>query len=64
MTAVKTLLVKWIHALSNFIAIIPTHSICQVIKDIVQVQKEKRIVPIVFTSYTKREIRKFHVVVV
>ena len=54
-TVAKTFLKKWIHAVSNFVALIPYRSICQMLVDFST---------LVFTSSSKDEIRKFHVVVV
>ena len=54
-TVAKTFLKKWIHADSKFVALIPCRSICQMLVGFST---------LVFTSSSKHEIRKFHVVVV
>ena len=64
---------QWIRATSNFIALIPTRSTRQILalfwklnsKRLYQTSgKDKKSRWLVFTSWTKREIRHFHVVVV
>ena len=64
---------QWIRATSNFIALIPTRSTRQILalfwnlnsKRLYQTSgKDKESRWLVFTSWTKREIRHFHVVVV
>ena len=71
-TATKTSFQKWGRAVSNFIALILSHSVRQILAifsavefwDCIKVQKKKKKAVAVFTSFTKREIRHFHVVVV
>ena len=73
-TATKTSLKNWICAASNFIALIPSRLILRMLpkffwswnlKDCIKVQKKKKkVVVFCSPSSTKREIRKFHVVVV
>ena len=61
---------KRIRAASDFIALIPSCSICQILanflelnyKDCTKVQEKKKKVVVLFPSSTKREIRPFHVV--
>ena len=64
---------QWIRATSNFIALIPTRSTRQILglfgnlnsKRLYQTSgKDKESRWLVFTSWTKREIKHFHVVVV
>ena len=54
-TVAKTFLKKWIHAVSKFVALIPYRSICQMLVDFSR---------LVFTSSSKHEFEKFHVVLV
>ena len=68
MTARKTSLKKWIHAASNFIALISSRFIRQMLTIFLGVEyqssgKEKESCCLVFPSSTKREIRYFHDVV-
>ena len=72
-TATKTSLTKWIRAASNFIALIPSRLIHQMLANVLELNskglhqssgKEKGSCCLVFPSSTKREIRHFHVVVV
>ena len=71
-TATKTSLKKWIHAASNFIALIPSRLINQMLADCLELNskglyqssgKEKESCCLRFPSLTKPEIRPFHVVV-
>ena len=72
--ATKTSLEKWILATSNFITLIPTHSIHQMLANLFAVEfcktvdqssgKEKESCCLVFMSSTKHEIRHFHIAVV
>ena len=60
---------KWIRATSNFIVLIPTRSIRQMlanfaVEDCIKAQEKKKKSMSSFTSAKKREIRRFHVVVV
>ena len=60
---------KWIRATSNFIVLIPTRSIRQMlanfaVEDCIKAQEKKKKSMSSFTSAKKREIRHFHVVVV
>ena len=72
-SATKTSLKKWIGAASNFIALIPSRLICQMLEIFLELsskqlyqssRKEKESCCLVFPCSTKREIRHFHVVVV
>ena len=73
-TATKTSLTKWIHAASNFIALIPSRSVRQILAffffgvefyiTVAKFRKRKRKSLSLFTSSSKREIGYFHVVVV
>ena len=70
-TAAKTSPKKWIRAVSNFIALIPTLLIYQMLAFFQELnskglylssqKKKKTSGCLVFTSSTEREIRKFHV---
>ena len=63
----KTSLKKWIRAASNFIALISSRLIRQMLairKDCIKVHVKKKNCFSVFPSLTKRENRYFHVVVV
>ena len=72
--ATKTSLKKWICVVSNFIALIPSRLIRQMLANYLELNskglcpqcpgKEKESCCLEFTSSTKREIRHFHVVVV
>ena len=72
-TAAKTSLEKRIRAVSNFIPLVPFHKICLMLGNFSGVdskggypnlEKEKDICCLSFTSSIKRETRMFHVVVV
>ena len=71
-TATKTSFKNWGRAVSNLIALILSPSVRQILAifsavefwDCIKVQKKKKKAVAVFTSFTKREIRHFHVVVV
>ena len=72
-TATKTSLKKWIHGASNFIALIPSRLIHQMLANCLKLNskgqyqssgKEKESCCLRFPSLTKPEIRHFHVVVV
>ena len=72
-TATKRSLKKWIRAASNFIALIPSRLIRQMLANFLELNskglyqssgKEKENCCFVFPSSTKREIWYFHVVVV
>ena len=70
----KTSIKKWIRAASNFIALIPSRSILQMLAIISEVEflkyclrvqeKKKKVVVQLCSSPTKREFAHFHVVVV
>ena len=72
-TATKTSHEKWSHIFSVSIMIIPTRLLCQMqtnssgakfLSTISKLIKRKKIMSLMFTFFTKREIRHFHVVVV
>ena len=72
-TATKTSLKKWIHPASNFITLIPSRLICQMLAFFLELHskgqykssgKQKESCVLVFPSATKHEIRHFQVVVV
>ena len=72
-TAMKTSLKKWIHAASNFIALIPSRSVHEllvnfmefvwiwILKDYIEVQEKKNVTVLCCPSSTKRKIWYFHV---
>ena len=71
-TATKTSLKKWIHPASNFIMLIPSRLICQMLAFFLELHskgqykssgKQKESCVLVFPSTTKHEIRHFQVVV-
>ena len=72
-TTMKTSLKKWIRAASNFIRLIPSRFICQILANFCGLNskglyqsfgKEKESCCLVFPSSKKCEIKHFHVVVV